>query len=184
MIMTLSLDSLRRPHVLYATGTSLKGQPFSSVKVGTTWMDCSRAGGTVDMLKRWMQLERPGQSASMTHNDHGNSPVSALSYRSAFLKVNTTSLPPFVSPSIPVCVSFFYCSLIIHIAVAPVHATMDDAWRLTTRQFPLFPANEGQRTFALGRLSIQSCCCWIYLLWWEGRWTLLSVVRRTVVSGT
>lgn len=51
---------------------------------------------------------------------------------------------------IPVCVSLFYRSLIIHIAVTLVHATMNGAWRLATCQFALFPANEGQCTLTLG----------------------------------
>ena len=54
-------------------------------------------------------------------------------------------LPALSSPS----VGFLYRSLIVHVAVSLVHATMDGAWCLAACQLPLFPANEGQCPFTL-----------------------------------
>jgi hypothetical protein len=50
IIMTLSLVELRVPHVLYATGTSHRTLPHSSVKAGTVWMDWSMRAAKGDIL--------------------------------------------------------------------------------------------------------------------------------------
>ena len=68
MIMTLSLFSLSFPHVLYATGTSRKVRPHSSVKDGTMCIDCSiresraRVGGFAGSVRiltgrSWVDME-------------------------------------------------------------------------------------------------------------------------------